>query len=98
MSFCLFKLCRGVSYPSSMAGRWDDGCFLVVERDAAERRTEAERERGKKKNQTSGSEIREAAGILFVVVWDGENGLLEFVVAELLKRHGSGDGGKHGDV
>lgn len=53
--------------------------------------------RGKREKKKK-LEIWEAAGIFLVVVWDGENGLLEFVVAELLKRHGGRDGGKHGDV
>lgn len=74
------------------------------DRDAVERKFKAERRKrkkreGKKKKQRSeGSEIWEAAGIFFVVVRDGENGLVEFVVAELLKRDGGRDGGKHGDV
>lgn len=48
--------------------------------------------------QKAGSEIWEAARIFFVVVRDGENGLVELVIAELLKRHSGRDGGKHGDV
>lgn len=49
-------------------------------------------------SQKAGSEIWEAARIFFVVVRDGENGLVELVIAELLKRHSGRDGGEHGDV
>lgn len=46
----------------------------------------------------SGSEVWEAAGILFVVVGNRKNGVVELVVAELLKGHGGSDGGENGDV
>lgn len=42
--------------------------------------------------------IREAAGVFFIFVRNGENGLIELVVTELLKRHGGCDGRKDGDV
>lgn len=43
-------------------------------------------------------EVREAAGILLVVVGNGEDGVVEFVVTELLERHSGRDGGEHRDV
>lgn len=42
--------------------------------------------------------VGEAAGILFVVVGNGENRLIELVVAKLLKRDGGCDCRKDGDV
>lgn len=43
-------------------------------------------------------EVREAAGILLVVVGNGEDGVIELVVTELLERHSGRDGGEHRDV
>lgn len=43
-------------------------------------------------------EVREAAGILLVVVGNGEDGVVELVVTELLERHSGRDGGEHRDV
>ncbi len=45
-----------------------------------------------------GSEVWEAAGIFFVVVGNRKNGVVELVVAELLKGHGGSDGGENRDV
>ncbi len=42
--------------------------------------------------------VREAAGIFFIVVGNGKNGLIKLVVAKLLKRHGGCDCGKDGNV
>lgn len=43
-------------------------------------------------------EVREAAGILLVVVGNGEDGVIELVVTELLERHSGRDGGEHRDI
>lgn len=43
-------------------------------------------------------EVWEAAGILLVVLRNGENGVIKVVVTELLERHSGRDGGEHWDV
>ena len=48
--------------------------------------------------EETGLKVGEAAGVFFVLAGDGEDGLLELVVAELLEGDGGGDGGEHGDV
>lgn len=47
---------------------------------------------------TTRSEVREATGILLVVRWDGEDGLLKVIIAELLEGDRSCDSGEHRDV
>lgn len=47
---------------------------------------------------TTRSEVREATGVLFVVRWDGEDGLLKVIIAELLEGDRSCDSGEHRDV
>lgn len=42
--------------------------------------------------------VREAAGVFFVVVGNGKNGLIELIVAELLESHRGCDGWKDRDV
>lgn len=42
--------------------------------------------------------VREAARVFFILVGNGKNGLIELIVAKLLKRDGGCDGGKHWDV
>lgn len=44
------------------------------------------------------SEVWKSTGIFFVVTGNCKNGLVEFIVTELLKGHGGSDGGEHGDV
>lgn len=44
------------------------------------------------------SEVGEAAGILFVLGRDEEDGIVKVIVAELLEGDGGGDGREHGDV
>lgn len=47
---------------------------------------------------TTRSEVREATGVLFVVRWDGEDGLLKVIVAKLLEGDRRCDSGEHRDV
>lgn len=42
--------------------------------------------------------IREAAGVFFIFIRNGENGLIELVVTKLLKSHGGCYGRKDRDV
>lgn len=42
--------------------------------------------------------VGEAAGVFFIVVGNGKNGLIKLIVAKLLKRHGGCDRWKDGDV
>lgn len=45
-----------------------------------------------------GLKVREAAGVFFIVTGNDEHGLVELVVAKLLKGDGGCDGGENGDV
>lgn len=45
-----------------------------------------------------GLKVWKAAGVLFIVTGSDEHGLVELVVAKLLKGDGGCDGGKNGDV
>lgn len=45
-----------------------------------------------------GLKVGEAAGVLFIVTGSDEHGLVELVVAKLLKGDGGCDGGENGDV
>lgn len=42
--------------------------------------------------------VREAAGVFFIVVGNGKDGLIELIVAKLMEGDGGCDGGKHGDI
>lgn len=48
--------------------------------------------------QPKGLKVREAAGVLFVLIGNGEDGLLKLVVAELLKSHRGRNGWKDRDI
>lgn len=45
-----------------------------------------------------GLKVRKAAGVLFIVTGSDEHGLVELVVAKLLKGDGGCDRGENGDV
>lgn len=42
--------------------------------------------------------VGEAAGVFFIVVGNGKNGLVKLIIAKLLKRHGGCDRRKDRDV
>lgn len=48
--------------------------------------------------QLEGLKVGEAAGVFFIVVGNGKNGLIKLIVAKLLKGHGGCDRRKDGDV